>query len=251
MVPSCLTPRLRSAERTPMAGISMETGTERRSDSHHALPGPVVPAAHCEGCGACCCAAIAAPTAAAPAAMSTAPATPATRARGLPGLGGVRGGGVRRPAGGGAEPRVGGGVGRRPGGVAGGRGGGGGRRRGRGRRGAPGGRTGGPAGRRSGGSAGRRSRLALRPGHDHTKPGYAPPVRVLQCPLLAFLKEFYPRSLEITVMKKPLSACSVRWAYFYGRGRFLRTVLSCAALAFLPTRRVPPGPGARTGGAQS
>src|SRR5216684_3645036 len=38
MVPSGLTPRRRSTECTPMAGISTETGIERRSDSHHALP---------------------------------------------------------------------------------------------------------------------------------------------------------------------------------------------------------------------
>src|SRR6516225_863994 len=95
MVPSGLTPRLRSTECTPMAGISMETGVERRSDSHHALPGPVVPAADWEGCGACFWVAIAAPTAAAPPAMSRTPATPATRARRPPCLGGLRGGGVR------------------------------------------------------------------------------------------------------------------------------------------------------------
>src|SRR5215831_18935905 len=90
MLPSRLTPRLSSTECTPMAGISMDTGVERRSDSHHALPpdGPVVPAADWEGCGACCWAAIAAPTAAAPPAMSRTPATPATRARKPPGLGG-------------------------------------------------------------------------------------------------------------------------------------------------------------------
>src|SRR5262245_24124520 len=82
--------------------------------------------------------------------------------------------------------------------------------------------SGGLTGLRSGGLTGRGSGLALRPGHDHAEPGYAPPVRVLQGLLLAFLKEFYPRSLEITVMKKPLSACSVRWAYFSGRRRFLR-----------------------------
>src|SRR6516165_8512493 len=94
MVPSGLTPRLSSTECTPMAGISTETGIERRSDSHHALPGPVVPAAVWEGCGACCWAATATPTAAAPPTMSRAPAAPATRARRLPGLGRRRGGGA-------------------------------------------------------------------------------------------------------------------------------------------------------------
>jgi hypothetical protein len=37
---------------------------------------------------------------------------------------------------------------------------------------------------------------ALRPGHDHTEPGYAPPVRVPQCRPLAFPRVFYPRSLK-------------------------------------------------------
>ena len=39
------------------------------------------------------------------------------------------------------------------------------------------------------------SEPALRPGHDHTQPGYAPPVRVPQGRLLTFLRVFYPRSL--------------------------------------------------------
>ncbi len=42
---------------------------------------------------------------------------------------------------------------------------------------------------------GRGSEPALRPGHDHTEPGYAPPLRVPQCRPLAFLRVFYPRSL--------------------------------------------------------
>src|SRR5690348_10616141 len=87
MVPSGLTPRRRRSECTPMAGISMETGNECRSDSHHALPaGPVAPAAVAAGCGACCCAATTAPTAAAPPTMRRAPAIPATRERRPPGL---------------------------------------------------------------------------------------------------------------------------------------------------------------------
>src|SRR5580704_18430468 len=96
MVPSRLTPRCRSTECTPMAGISTETGNERRSDSHHALPadGPVAPAAVWEGCGACCWAATATPTAAAPPTMRRAPATPATRVRRLAGLGGLGDGGA-------------------------------------------------------------------------------------------------------------------------------------------------------------
>src|SRR5215472_17579422 len=103
MVPSGLTPRCRSAECTPMAGISMETGSECRSDSHHALPaGPVAPAAAREGCGACCWAATAAPTAAAPPTMRRALATPATRERRPPGLGdlgGLGGEGANLPSG--------------------------------------------------------------------------------------------------------------------------------------------------------
>src|SRR5215472_453724 len=208
MVPSRLTPRLSSTECTPIAGISMETGTERSSDSHHAQPGPVVPAADWEGCGACCWAAIAAPTAAAPPAMSTAPATPATRARKLPGLAGLRAGGVGGLSDGGAGGRRGGGVGGLPGGGA-----------------------------------------DSRSGQDMTtrNPAMRRQSACFKAVSLAFLREFYPRSLEITVMKKPLSACSVRWANFYGRRRFLRTVLSCAALAILATASV----SACTGGSPS
>src|SRR5690349_5954774 len=100
MVPSGLTPRCRSTECTPMAGISMETGKECRRDSHHALPpGPVAPAAAREGCGACCWAASAAPTAVAPPTMRRAPATPATRERRPPGLEGLVAGGANPPSG--------------------------------------------------------------------------------------------------------------------------------------------------------
>jgi hypothetical protein len=35
-----------------------------------------------------------------------------------------------------------------------------------------------------------------RPGHDHAEPGYAPPLHVPQCRLLAFPTVFYPRSLK-------------------------------------------------------
>ena len=45
------------------------------------------------------------------------------------------------------------------------------------------------------GLTGRGSESALRPGHDHAEPGDAPPLRVPQCRPLAFLREFYPRSL--------------------------------------------------------
>ena len=40
------------------------------------------------------------------------------------------------------------------------------------------------------------SEPALWPRHDHAESGYPPPVRVSQCPLLAFPKMFYPRSLK-------------------------------------------------------
>ncbi len=45
------------------------------------------------------------------------------------------------------------------------------------------------------GLRGRGSEPALRPGHDHAEPGYAPPPRVSQCCPLAFLRVLYPRSL--------------------------------------------------------
>jgi hypothetical protein len=49
---------------------------------------------------------------------------------------------------------------------------------------------------RPGGRGGRGSESALRPRHDHAEPGYAPPLRVSQCRLLAFPRVFYPRSLK-------------------------------------------------------
>ena len=68
IVPSELTPRCSSSELTPMAGISTDTGSERRSDGPRTLPpgSPVAPAAAGDGCGACCWALTAKPTAAAP-----------------------------------------------------------------------------------------------------------------------------------------------------------------------------------------
>jgi hypothetical protein len=54
----------------------------------------------------------------------------------------------------------------------------------------------GEAGTQASGSGGWGSERALRPGHDHTKPGYAPPLRRSQCRLLAFPGKFYPRSLK-------------------------------------------------------
>jgi len=54
----------------------------------------------------------------------------------------------------------------------------------------------GKAGTQASGSGGWWSERALRPRHDHTEPGYAPPLRVSQCRLLAFPMKFYPRSLK-------------------------------------------------------
>ena len=48
-------------------------------------------------------------------------------------------------------------------------------------------------------------------------------------------------------MKKALRVCSARWSYFYGRRRFLGTVLGCAALAILAPALV----SACTGGSPS
>src|SRR6185295_6229766 len=67
IVPFGLTPRCSSFECTPMAGISTDTGSERRW-------------------GACTWAAIATPMVAAPATMRRTPAIPATRARRLTSL---------------------------------------------------------------------------------------------------------------------------------------------------------------------
>src|SRR5579859_5146945 len=39
-------------------------------------------------------------------------------------------------------------------------------------------------------------------------------------------------------MNKPLRVCSAHWSYFYGRRRFLGTVLGCAAWAVLATASV-------------
>src|ERR1700731_4065498 len=83
IMPSALTPRSSSFELTPMAGISTDTGTERRNDGPRPC-GPVAPAAAREGCGACCWALTATPTAAPPPTMRRTPTTPAMRARRLP-----------------------------------------------------------------------------------------------------------------------------------------------------------------------
>src|SRR6202035_5048358 len=81
MAPLAVTPRCRSPESTPMAGISTDTGGERRSHGPRAKL-PVVPAAAADGCGACTWDSSATPTASRPLMISTTPSTPATRARG-------------------------------------------------------------------------------------------------------------------------------------------------------------------------
>ena len=53
----------------------------------------------------------------------------------------------------------------------------------------------GKAGTQASGSGGWGSERALRPRHDHTEPGYAPPLRAPQCGLLAFLEVIFSRSL--------------------------------------------------------
>jgi hypothetical protein len=87
IVPSVLSPRRRSLEVTPMAGISTDTGTERGSDGPWPV-GPMPPRAAAEGCGACCWDRNVTPTATVPPRISATPATPASRARRLTGLGG-------------------------------------------------------------------------------------------------------------------------------------------------------------------
>src|SRR5215469_10392271 len=83
MLPSAFTPRCRSFEWTPIAGISTDTGSERRSDGPLAVAGPMAPAAPAAGAGACCWASIAAPMVTAPPTSSRVPAMPATRMRKL------------------------------------------------------------------------------------------------------------------------------------------------------------------------
>src|SRR5437764_6507058 len=87
IVPSRLTPRRSSFECTPIAGISTDTGSERRSGVWAWPPnGPRMPAAVREGCGAWIWAATATPMVAAPAMMRRTQASPATRLRRLASL---------------------------------------------------------------------------------------------------------------------------------------------------------------------
>ena len=82
IVPSGLTPSRSSSECTPMAGMSTETGIERRT--HGPLPlDAIAPEAAADGCGAWSWPPTATPTAAVPATMRRTPMSPATRARGL------------------------------------------------------------------------------------------------------------------------------------------------------------------------
>src|SRR5580658_394429 len=85
--PSAFTPRRRSLELTPIAGMSTDTGSERASDGPRPA-GRRTPALARDGWGACCWALTAKPTAAAPIARRRTPATPARRARRLFAIGG-------------------------------------------------------------------------------------------------------------------------------------------------------------------
>ena len=49
MVPSGLSPRRSSGDRTPIAGMATDTGGERRSDGSFGAAGPIVPAAAAAG----------------------------------------------------------------------------------------------------------------------------------------------------------------------------------------------------------
>src|SRR5580693_4771903 len=78
IVPSGLSPRRSSGDRTPMAGMATDTGDERANDGSLDPAGPTVPAAAPAGDGACCCASTATPIAAAPPSSSVVPANPAS-----------------------------------------------------------------------------------------------------------------------------------------------------------------------------
>src|SRR3984957_5736358 len=73
-VPFGLSPRWSSDDCTPMAGIAIDTGGERRSDGSFRAAGPIVPAAAAAGRGG----GPATPLAAAPKTSSAAPARPAS-----------------------------------------------------------------------------------------------------------------------------------------------------------------------------
>src|SRR5580692_12287394 len=85
MLPSGLSPRRSSGDRTPIAGMTTDTGAERRSDGSFGAAGPTVPAAAAAGDGACCWARIATPMAAAPPRTSAVPARPASLILARPG----------------------------------------------------------------------------------------------------------------------------------------------------------------------
>src|SRR5579863_2842621 len=89
MVPSGLSPRRSSVDRTPIAGMATDTGSERRSDGAFRIDGPTVPAAEAAGDGACRWASTATPIAAAPPTSSAVPASPASLIAARPGAGGA------------------------------------------------------------------------------------------------------------------------------------------------------------------
>src|SRR5579875_468069 len=85
-VPLGFSPRCSRLDRTPMAGMSIETGSDRgrvgpMAGTRLAPLGPMLPAAEADGCGACCCALTATPSADPPPMTRSAPATPAIRCR--------------------------------------------------------------------------------------------------------------------------------------------------------------------------
>src|SRR3984957_18930789 len=88
IVPSGLSPRLSSFDRTPISGIETDTGTDRRSAGPFAAA-PTAPAAEGAGDGACCCASTAAAMTPPPTMISATPATPDSLTRARP-----RGGGA-------------------------------------------------------------------------------------------------------------------------------------------------------------
>ena len=89
IVPSGLSPSRSRSDRTPIAGMVTDTGTERRSDGPRARSGPIVPAAEAAGAGACCWARIAIVIVSAPPNSSATPAHPASLARPRPRVGGL------------------------------------------------------------------------------------------------------------------------------------------------------------------
>src|ERR1700722_10912210 len=76
IVPSGLSPRLSSFDRTPISGMETDTGTDRRSAGPFTAAAPTAPAAEGAGDGARCCASTAKAMAPPPAMTSATPAMP-------------------------------------------------------------------------------------------------------------------------------------------------------------------------------